>query len=69
MAMFSPLPPARTGTAEYARELIVELEKLVDLQVFENVPKRINWKAFDAVIYQIATTRASPCCTRPICTI
>ena len=54
IALFSPLPPARTGTAEYARALIRELEKLVNLQVFENVPKRVNWKNFDAVIYQIA---------------
>ncbi|MBZ5621441.1 MAG: methyltransferase domain-containing protein [Acidobacteriia bacterium] len=49
-----PPPPGATGTAEYARELIGELEKLVNLQVFESVPKRVNWKAFDAVIYQIA---------------
>jgi hypothetical protein len=38
----------------YARELIGELEKLVNLQVFEKVRQRVNWKAFDAVIYQIA---------------
>jgi glycosyltransferase involved in cell wall biosynthesis/SAM-dependent methyltransferase len=54
VAMFAPLPPARTGTAEYARELIRELEKLVNLKVLERVPMRVNWKAFDAVIYQIA---------------
>ena len=54
VAMFTPLPPARTGTAEYASELIAELEKLVSLRVFESVPNRIDWKAFDAVIYQIA---------------
>ena len=54
VAMFTPLPPARTGTAEYAGELIAELAKLVNLEIFESVPKRANGKAFDAVIYQIA---------------
>ena len=54
VAMFTPLPPARTGTAEYARAVVDELGKLVNLEVFESVPKRFNNKAFDAVIYQIA---------------
>ena len=53
VAMFTPLPPARTGTADYAAQLIGELQKLVDLQVFETA-RRINAKSFDAVIYQIA---------------
>jgi hypothetical protein len=44
VALFTPLPPARTGTAEYAGELIRELVKLVNLQVYESVPKRANWK-------------------------
>jgi len=54
VAMFTPLPPARTGTAEYARALVNELGKLVNLEIFESVPKRFNGKAFDTVIYQIA---------------
>jgi SAM-dependent methyltransferase/glycosyltransferase involved in cell wall biosynthesis len=51
--MFTPLPPARTGTADYAAQLIDELRKLVNLHVFEGA-RRINEKSFDAVIYQIA---------------
>jgi SAM-dependent methyltransferase len=51
--MFTPLPPARTGTADYAAQLIGELQKLVTLQVFEKA-RRVNLKSFDAVIYQIA---------------
>src|SRR5437763_776344 len=54
VAMFTPLPPARTGTAEYAEDLIAELEKLVQLEVFERPSRRIDWTGFDAVIYQIA---------------
>ena len=54
VALFTPLPPARTGIAEYAQSLIPELAKLVRLQVFESVPKRVNWAAFDVAIYQVA---------------
>jgi len=51
--MFTPLPPARTGTADYAGQLVAELHKIVTLQVFENA-RGVSWKSFDAVIYQIA---------------
>ncbi len=53
VAMFTPLPPARTGTAEYGRQLVDELGKIVRLKVFEHT-RGVNLKAFDAVIYQIA---------------
>jgi glycosyltransferase involved in cell wall biosynthesis/SAM-dependent methyltransferase len=50
--MLTPLPLARTGTAEYAAELIVELQKLVELRVIENA-RGANLKGFDAIVYQI----------------
>lgn len=53
VAIFTPLPPAETGTADYAAALISELEKLVELQVFERVPLLFKPDAFDALIYQI----------------
>jgi glycosyltransferase involved in cell wall biosynthesis/SAM-dependent methyltransferase len=53
VAFFSPLPPSRTGTADYAADLIPELGKLVDLEVFEKVPWRFDPNDFAAVIYQI----------------
>jgi glycosyltransferase involved in cell wall biosynthesis/SAM-dependent methyltransferase len=53
VALFTPLPPARTGTADYAADLIPELEKLVELQVFEQVPRSFKPEKFDAVVYQI----------------
>jgi len=53
VALFTPLPPAETGTADYAAALISELRKLVDLQVFERVPLRFRPAAFDASIYQL----------------
>lgn len=53
VAFFSPLPPARTGTADYAAELIPELKKLVDLHVFDRVPRAFDPASFDNVVYQI----------------
>ena len=53
VALFTPLPPAATGTADYAAALIPELGKLVDLQVFEKTPRGFDARAFDAVFYQI----------------
>jgi len=53
VAFFSPLPPARTGTADYAAELIPELKKLVDLCVFDRIPRNFDPTRFRAVVYQI----------------
>src|SRR4051812_47729618 len=54
LALFTPLPPSQTGTADYAADLISELEKLVRLEVFERVPRNFKPETFDAVLYQIA---------------
>jgi glycosyltransferase involved in cell wall biosynthesis/SAM-dependent methyltransferase len=54
VALFTPLPPSRSGTADYAAALIAELAGLVNLQVFETVPRRFDPEAFDVVVYQIA---------------
>jgi glycosyltransferase involved in cell wall biosynthesis len=54
VAFFSPLPPAETGTADYAAKLIPNLRNLVELHVFEKEPHGFNPKAYDAVIYQLA---------------
>ena len=54
VAFFSPLPPARTGTADYGAALIAELSSLVRLTVFDKPPRRFNPQTFDAVVYQIA---------------
>ncbi len=53
VAFFSPLPPARTGTADYAHALIPELSRLVDLKVFEQVPRRFDPADFSNIVYQI----------------
>lgn len=53
LALFTPLPPSQTGTADYAADLIPELERLVDLRVFKCVPRGFRPEDFDAVAYQI----------------
>jgi glycosyltransferase involved in cell wall biosynthesis/predicted SAM-dependent methyltransferase len=54
VALLTPLPPARTGTADYAAGLIPELEKLTDLRVFQTAPRRAELETFDAVLYEVA---------------
>ncbi|HWE50210.1 MAG TPA: methyltransferase domain-containing protein [Bryobacteraceae bacterium] len=54
VAMFTPLPPARSGTADYAASLIGELSKIIRLEVFTSVPSGFNGSRYDAVVYQIA---------------
>src|ERR1035441_572384 len=53
VALFTPLPPARTGTADYGASLAAELEKLVALTVYEKAPAGFDPARFDHVVYQI----------------
>jgi hypothetical protein len=53
VALFTPLPPAKTGTADYGASLAAELEKLVSLKVYENAPVTFDPGQFDHVVYQI----------------
>ena len=53
VALFTPLPPAKTGTADYGAALAAELEKLVSLTVYEKVPFGFDPERFDHVVYQM----------------
>ena len=53
LAFFSPLPPARSGIADYSAALLDELEKLADVETFSSRPVRFDPRKFDAVLYQI----------------
>ena len=50
---FSPLPPARSGIADYSAALVSELRRLADVEVFEARPEHFNPASFDACVYQI----------------
>jgi glycosyltransferase involved in cell wall biosynthesis/SAM-dependent methyltransferase len=53
IAFFSPLPPARSGIADYSAALLDELRRLVDVEVFASRPTSFDPAAFDAILYQI----------------
>jgi glycosyltransferase involved in cell wall biosynthesis/SAM-dependent methyltransferase len=53
VAYFSPLPPARSGIADYSAALLDELKKLVDVEVFSSKPLSFNPKNFDVTLYQV----------------
>jgi glycosyltransferase involved in cell wall biosynthesis/SAM-dependent methyltransferase len=53
VAFFSPLPPARSGIADYSAALLDELRKLVDVQVFTSKPPAFNPAGFDVALYQV----------------
>jgi len=53
VALFTPLPPAKTGTADYGASLAAALKEHVSLTVFENAPFAFNRSQFDHVVYQI----------------
>ena len=53
VAFFSPLPPARSGIADYSAALVEELRKLVDLEVFSAKPSHFEPANFDVALYQI----------------
>jgi glycosyltransferase involved in cell wall biosynthesis/SAM-dependent methyltransferase len=53
VALFTPLPPSQTGTADYGASLAAELEKLVALTVYEEPPIVFDRDRFDHLVYQI----------------
>ena len=53
IAFFSPLPPARSGIADYSAALLEELQRLMQVEVFSSKPSKFNAADYDAVMYQI----------------
>ena len=52
-AFFSPLPPARSGIADYSEALIESLRHLLDLEVFSAAAQAYDPTRFDVALYQI----------------
>jgi glycosyltransferase involved in cell wall biosynthesis/SAM-dependent methyltransferase len=60
VAFFSPLPPARSGIADYSEALIESLRPLVDLEVFaraDNAGAAFDPSRFDIALYQVGNNR------------
>ncbi len=53
VAFFSPLPPARSGIADYSEALIQSLKPLVDLEVFSGVHQSFDPARFDIALYHV----------------
>ena len=53
VAYFSPLPPARSGIADYSQALIEHLRPLLDLTIFSDPTQPFDPATFDAALYHI----------------
>lgn len=53
VALFTPLPPARTGTADYGAALAAEMSKIVSLTTYEGAAAGFDPLRFDHVVYQV----------------
>lgn len=53
VAFFSPLPPARSGIADYSEALIESLKPLVELEVFSAARQSFDPARFDIALYHV----------------
>lgn len=53
VAFFSPLPPSKSGIADYSSTLIEPLGRVVELECFSGEKQRFDPGAFDIALYQI----------------
>jgi glycosyltransferase involved in cell wall biosynthesis/SAM-dependent methyltransferase len=53
VAFFSPLPPLRSGIADYSETLLEHLKPLVELEVFASGAPPFDPARFDAALYQL----------------
>jgi glycosyltransferase involved in cell wall biosynthesis/SAM-dependent methyltransferase len=53
LAFFSPLPPARSGIADYSEALLQSLKPLVELEVFSGGHQSFDPQPFDIALYHV----------------
>ncbi len=53
LAFFSPLPPAKSGIADYSAVLLDHLKHLTDVETFTERPSSFDPIRFDAIVYQL----------------
>jgi glycosyltransferase involved in cell wall biosynthesis/SAM-dependent methyltransferase len=58
LALFSPMPPARSGIADYSAALAEPLGRLVKLEVFAGPASGFDPSRFDAILYQVGNNAA-----------
>lgn len=52
-AFFSPLPPAKSGIADYSAALLEPLSHLAEIETFERIPARFDAARYDVCLYQL----------------
>ena len=58
VAFFSPIPPSKSGIADYAQALAEPLGRLVELEVFTSAARPFDPARYDAALYQLGN---NPC--------
>ena len=53
LAFFSPLPPAKSGIADYSAALLGPLAKQAEVDVFSAAPGTFDPSRYDAIVYQL----------------
>jgi glycosyltransferase involved in cell wall biosynthesis/SAM-dependent methyltransferase len=53
VAFFSPLPPARSGIADYSEALIASMKPLVDLDIFSGDGREFDPASYDVAVYHV----------------
>ena len=53
IAFFSPLPPSRSGIADYSAALLEPLKTLAQVDAFTEKPNRFDPLHYDALVYQL----------------
>jgi glycosyltransferase involved in cell wall biosynthesis/SAM-dependent methyltransferase len=53
LAFFSPMPPAKSGIADYSAALLEPLSRLIDVEVFDHEPDSFDPSRFDLALYQL----------------
>jgi glycosyltransferase involved in cell wall biosynthesis/SAM-dependent methyltransferase len=53
VAFFSPLPPAKSGIADYSAVLLDHLKHFADVEAFASRPAAFDPSRFDAIVYQL----------------
>ena len=53
IALFSPLPPSKSGIADYSAAVLEPLARLAQVEAFDSVPAGFDSSGFDVCVYQL----------------
>ncbi len=53
VAFFSPLPPAKSGIADYSAAVLEHLHKSIEVEIFSSKPSRFDASRYDLCVYQL----------------